>query len=279
MPVELFDSDAITTHLNMIVYGDTGVGKTYLIGTARKFAPTKKALIISCDEGLLTLKGLGVKVAIVNSLTDLEEVYDNLNEGRWKFDLVGLDSLTEIQDRISLGTIKNELSPEGNYMSFTSVRQTTQPEWGVTGEHMKRVVRSFRSLSSHPDPARRSHVIMTCHEKFHAKRRLITPDLRGAMADEVGRYVDILARLVVIPNDENVPKRFLQTIEAEDDMGIRYRAKNRGGMLGAGIWNPTVKRIITAWFDTAPVSKEEVTPPLTRAERNAHKPQEEEESA
>lgn len=276
MAVELHDSDAVTTHLNMIVYGDTGVGKTYLIGTARKYAPTKNVLIVSSDEGLLTLKGMGVKVAVVNTLSDLEEVYDNLNEGRWKFDLVGVDSLTEIQDRLSLGTIKSELTPEGNYVSFSNVRQTTQPEWGVTGEHMKRVVRSFRSLSSHPSPENRSHVIMTCHEKFHTKRRLITPDLRGAMADEVGRYVDILARLVVILDENNVPRRFLQTVESEDDVGIRYRAKNRGGMLGAGIWNPTIKRIISAWFDTAPVEREKVTPPLTKAERRSQKDTEEE---
>lgn len=268
MPVELIDTAEAISHLNMIVYGDTGVGKTYLIGTATKYAPTSNVLVVSSDEGLLTLQGMNAKVAIVNSLTDLEEVFENLNDGTWNFDVVGLDSLTEIQQRLSLGTIKNELDSSGSYTNFTSVRQTTQPEWGVTGEHLRRIIRSFRSLSTHPEPERRCHVIMTCHEKFHDKRRRITPDLRGQLADEVGRYVDILARLVVIEDDNGTLTRYLQTIQQEDDFGITYLAKNRGGRLGAGIWKPSVKKIVTAWFDgTGRV--EQVAPKLTRAERHA----------
>lgn len=76
-----------------IIYGGAGVGKTRAIATA------PKPIIISAEEGLLSLMEVDVPYIEVKSLEDLNEAYNLLKKDAGQtYKTIGLDSLSEIAE-------------------------------------------------------------------------------------------------------------------------------------------------------------------------------------
>lgn len=76
-----------------IVYGGAGVGKTRLCATA------PKPLLISAEQGLLSLSEVDVPFIEIKNLDDLDEAYNYIkknNSGQWE--TICLDSLSEIAE-------------------------------------------------------------------------------------------------------------------------------------------------------------------------------------
>lgn len=81
--------------LKCVVYGDAKVGKTTLAATTPN--PEKETLIISAEQGMLSLRDYDIPVAEIADWPGLEEVLDYL-ETDHPFKWVIVDSLTEIAD-------------------------------------------------------------------------------------------------------------------------------------------------------------------------------------
>ena len=63
--------------------------------------------------------------------------------------------------------------------------------------------------------------------------------------------MDVLARLVSTTRevgDTLQEVRYLYTREYEDDEGVKYLGKNRLGLLGRRVTNPTMDRIMNKWL-------------------------------
>lgn len=76
-----------------IIFGGPGVGKTRSIATA------PKPIIISAEEGLLSLMEVDVPFIEVKSLDDLNEAYNFLKKDAGQtYKTIGLDSLSEIAE-------------------------------------------------------------------------------------------------------------------------------------------------------------------------------------
>jgi len=77
-----------------IVYGGAGVGKTRLCATA------PKPLLISAEQGLLSLSEVDVPFIEISTLQDLDDAYEyikkNNKDGKWE--TICLDSLSEIAE-------------------------------------------------------------------------------------------------------------------------------------------------------------------------------------
>lgn len=83
-----------------IIFGGPGVGKTRAIATA------PSPIIISAEEGLLSLMDVDVPFIEVNSLEDLDDAYNMLKKDNGQtYKTIGLDSLSEIAEVL----IANEL--------------------------------------------------------------------------------------------------------------------------------------------------------------------------
>ena len=76
-----------------IIFGGAGVGKTRAIATA------PSPIIISAEQGLLSLMEVDVPYIEVNSLEELDEAYNLLKKDNGQtYKTIGLDSLSEIAE-------------------------------------------------------------------------------------------------------------------------------------------------------------------------------------
>lgn len=254
--VELPES---SEHLNMLVYGDTGTGKTHLCGTALDFADTNPCLFVDFEGGTKTLHGKKIDVTRPKNWAEVQDIYEYFLYDNDKYKCVIIDPLTELQKKYSMGFVTGELTEDSQgqsiYSSLEEASAPTRQDWLRSGEQMRKVIRAFRDLAYHHDQNKRVHVIMTALERHDEKRNVICPQLPGSLGIEAGAMVDILVRLSrqnVQKTDENgetrtITRRHLLTDVYVDEFGTKFLAKNRGNRLGNAIWDPTIEKILGVW--------------------------------
>ena len=258
-----------TDFVNGIVYGDTGSGKTYLLGTAIEYDETFPFLLIDVEGGTKTLRGKKVDVVRPASWKELQEIYNFFRHDNHKYKALGIDSLTELQKKYSLGHILGDLREEEDYTNLADTIVPTRQDWLKTGDQMRKFIRAFKGLSylrGGNDSGDPIHVFMTCLEKIDEKKNIIGPMFSGQLALESGAYVDVLARLSAISVEEDdgdgnpiiVTKRHLLIDAYVTEEGVRYLAKNRGSSRRQ-IWNPTIEEIVKIGRERKEGSQEEAT--------------------
>ena len=118
-------------HLNglkVLVYGESGAGKTRLITTTGQ--PT---VVISAEAGLLSIRDSDVSVIEVGSIEDVREAWSFLSsEEGSRFKWVCLDSISEIAEVVLADEKRNEKDPRRAY--------------GAMSEQMVELVKAFRDL-------------------------------------------------------------------------------------------------------------------------------------
>lgn len=77
--------------IKCVVYGSSGVGKTVLCSTA------PRPIIISAEQGLLSLASLDIPYVEVNSIKDIGDAFDML-KSHADYDTICIDSLSEIAE-------------------------------------------------------------------------------------------------------------------------------------------------------------------------------------
>src|SRR5262252_6723717 len=71
--------DEIVDWLNILIYGDPGVGKTWLAGTADDDPRTSPVLYLDCEGGVTTIRHRrSIEVVRVRSIPQLESIYNTL---------------------------------------------------------------------------------------------------------------------------------------------------------------------------------------------------------
>lgn len=138
--------------LNMMVYGDSGAGKTLLAGTAAFVKELAPILFIDVEGGSVTLSHFAdnADIDIVPDpeeertlrWDDIQKIYNDLYTGRHPYKTVVIDSLTEMQ-KLAMNTVLNgpgkmTIDAEGNLPEFK--------DWHINTEQMRRLVRAFRDL-------------------------------------------------------------------------------------------------------------------------------------
>lgn len=241
-----------SAHFNALFYGSTGVGKTTLLGSAQDCEATSPMLLIDVDGGLLSLAGKKIDVVRPTNFSQLQEIYDFLREDNDKYKSVGIDSVTEEQRVISMGSIMKDVDDDLAYKDLGRETVPHRQDWLKSAQQMRKLIRGFRDLSYRRDPDKRLHVFMTALEKMDEKSGYGCPALPGVLALEAGGYVDVLARLVIRrrtdpETEKSTEARFLHTREYTTQDDVTFLGKNRLGRLGKGVWNPTIDSLIKLW--------------------------------
>jgi phage nucleotide-binding protein len=121
-----------------MIYGQSGIGKTSLLGTL----PAAETLIVSAESGLLCLQDKSIDVVEVKSYDAVRTAFGYLakNEDQGKYKFVCIDSLTEISDLL----IKHLKSKE-EYKNPSNALKL----WGEFSETMIGLIKAFRDLDRH----------------------------------------------------------------------------------------------------------------------------------
>jgi len=126
-------------YVRLLVFGQSGAGKTTLIKTA------PKPVVITSENKLLALKDQDIKVFVIETAQDLDEVYSFLISNSCKdFETVCFDSLSDIAEKV--------LSIEK--VGVNDVRQ-------AYGKYVDLLLPRIERLASIPN----KNVYMICHEE------------------------------------------------------------------------------------------------------------------
>lgn len=233
-------SPAEVEWIKLLVYGEPGAGKTHFIGTAMDNPVTRPLLLLDCNGGPMTLrKRHDVDVKEIDSPDRAAEYYEMLlheNDGYYK--TVAIDGLTDLQ-KLDMNDIMWKLTrAPGAPRPDLDPDIPGIPQWGKTGEHMRKLVRWYRDLPM--------NVIMTAHvlrEQDEAGAVKFYPSLPGKMKTEVSGFMDIVAYLHTTVKGEEVIRhmQFLGT--------NKLIAKDRTGALGNVIDNATIPILWDRIFD------------------------------
>lgn len=210
--------------LKCLVYGRAGAGKTVLSCTTGE--PT---LLISAEAGLLSVKQAPkyIKVAKVESLSDLDELYDflldDVNENGpddRMFTWVALDSITEIAEQILSYEKENANDPRKAY--------------GELQDRMLKLMKKFRDLP-HYDVLMTSKMQIGENEN---QRKTYQPMMPGTkLSQQIPYLFDEVFCLRVEKDDDGDDYRILQTCP-----DVSYDGKDRSGKLD-DFEEPNLKKI------------------------------------
>lgn len=233
--------------LKIFIYGPTGAGKTWLIGTATNDRTTfGKILILALDPGDLTLDhpdivSENVDIAPIRSINDLEKWFDWLDTENVKSKeygtvvIEGVTDVCELAMQEALETAKKSDPKRDRYLPTVEL-------WNKVQIIARNVIRQYRDLPM--------HVIITALDMEKKDdttgKNYIRPSVVGKLVNELGAYFDIVGYLSVdIDNAKDFAKkgqdvpRLLQLQPSE-----KIQAKDRSRRLGVTIENPTLPILI-----------------------------------
>jgi phage nucleotide-binding protein len=117
--------------VKILVYGQSGAGKSYLTSTL-----PGKTLILSAESGLLSLRSFDIDTATIKDMADLKDAFE-LVAGTDKYNNVVLDSLTEIAENI-LDVESAKKTKSGEPVGLAAYNELYK--------QVKRICKNFRDL-------------------------------------------------------------------------------------------------------------------------------------
>lgn len=208
-------SDQKYQFANILIFGESGSGKTHFLGTA----PEGEMIIfnVMSESGLMTLREKGIDVIDINSLKDMEEALKWLEtEGIKKYRYVGIDSFSQFQKGL-----EKQISATGFQL------------WGQVKEITKELVDRVKGLPI--------NFVALCEVSMKDDEGGIKyiPSLIGSSKDEVPYWFDEVYFFEKTGKAGEKP-----TYRALTNSGSKYPCKSRIGSLPIVIENPTITFVI-----------------------------------
>lgn len=218
-------------HLNMMIYGGSGVGKTLLTGTCAQVEEMSPMLVIDAEEGSMTLNALHevadrIDVVPMRDWRKMQSVYNDLYAGRHKYKTVTIDSGTEVQQL----AMNDVLGADGKVLD-TGITPEFK-DWYKNTEQIRRMIRAFRDLPM--------HTIITALEMDYqdprTKAMMKRPAFSNKLSQQIPAFFDVVFYMYVKEVSGDKPNLRLCLTDKTD----RVVAKCRTQGVPTLIENPTM---------------------------------------
>jgi hypothetical protein len=249
-------------YLKLLIYGNYGVGKTTLAGTATDVEGMGDVLIINAEAGDLSLAEFeGLDEITVQDFRTLGRINEFLKQHCKARDEGDTDKLKQLEAAVRGCEAKDIKEPREYrtviidslteleaycFNQLLGITDTTRldedpqsAEWTEYKKNhtmMLRVVRAFRDLPM--------HVIFTASEQFQqdeSKRYKYSPDLTGKLSKKVQGFMDMVGYLAIgKEGDQTIRRLYVSPSPAG-----KYDAKHRYSAFKKEFFtNPTIKSIL-----------------------------------
>ena len=200
------------TGLDMLLYSDQGVGKTWLLGTAQDSPHGADLLIVDVDGGARTVcHSPEIEVIVPANFRQVEQICDAFIQEEHSFKTVAIDSLSEAQRMLVEEIGRTTKNPEAGL---------SQAEWGRIGDRIHSLIRKMRHISK----SKGYNVIFTTvetlakDERTGRKKRL--PYLTPSVRSRVCLSIDTVGMLEVDyksgTNDKNAEQEYNRVLTLEN---------------------------------------------------------------
>jgi hypothetical protein len=246
--------------LRVMLYGEFGVGKTFLAAGADDVESMRDVFYIDAESGKLSLSNRpNMSLVRINSYRQIRYIYEFLRRHCQLRDDGDEEGLADLAAQYSRGGVPDKpkvyrtvvidsLTEVYRYLMYqvTGVRQGNHPldqeppakqwqDWGKAGEMMLFLVRSFRDLPMHV-----IFVASAATFEDDAKRQLKSPDFPGRLRWQLQGFVDVVGYMVSAAGEEGAIQRRLYLTP-----GRNYQAKHRFvGFKGAYVDNPSMSTLM-----------------------------------
>jgi hypothetical protein len=227
--------------LKVIVYGQSGAGKTVFLGSTNDCEELQPVLLIDFESGTLSIKSKIHKIddikqepepgkissIKIKSWADFNPIIDYLYSEFNVYKTVLVDSITEV-NTMNLTTVVEK--------NMKNAGMATLQDYGLSGAQMRVLIRELRDLSDEGINVFISALAQTTKDEITGAVSTL-PSLTGKLAAEIPALFDIVGYLQI--DKDGKREMLFQTVG-------RILAKDRteGGMLGDNMINPTVKKML-----------------------------------
>lgn len=233
----------MSSFFNLLVYGDPGVGKTVLAGSASLVPEMSPVLFVDIEGGTLSIRNRfpDVDRVRINRFEDIATLFNTLKaqfqNGKPVYKTLVLDSLSEIQKFGMYAIMQRGLAKAAEEGRAKDPDQPEIGDWGKNLEQIRKLVRAFRDL-----PCNTIFTCLAATTQDKRGRSLTHPNLNGKLAAEVAGFLDIVVYMYTKEQDE-VMKRALLTLKTDE-----YVAKDRTDMLPTVVEDPTMSVLYDICF-------------------------------
>lgn len=273
-----------------LIYGDSGVGKTTLLGTAGQDPRLFPFLFLDMEAGAMAIASKintvekngeretltiedwlddgftpganGLIDAIrIPSWEDFAQVFEALSEGGVRegvYKGVAIDSLSEANDASIDGVL-------GDATGERAGRDLEVPEmrdYQKSGIRIRRMVKAFRDLSLHVFYS----ALVKEEMNPRKKKREWRPKLTGQLAVVVPAIVDIVT-LLDTEETEDEDEAVIRVLVAEAGYGYLAKDRSEGGKLIGGLERPTLPALLDRLGYPMPEESSSSTSPKRRSRR------------
>lgn len=194
--------------ITVLAYGASGSGKTHFAGTF------PKPLFLDMRGGLMTIRAKKVKFIRPKSYADM--LLPSIAENVEPYETIVFDHMTEAARLLMVQAL------------MMSGRERPQlQDWQLVIERMRRLVVAYTSDDTLPD----KHILFVCEDQIDKNDEtgevLVTPDVPGKFARQIGSWFDCIFHLRNCYNSETKTKGRWMLTEPEG----MYPAKDRTGCL------------------------------------------------
>ena len=232
--------DESVAHLNLLIYGEPGAGKTWLAGTAMDHADTSPVLFLDVEGGVTTLrKRKNLDVIQIRSIEQIVKVHDELaNRNGGGYSTVVIDSISELQ-KLDMRTVMLDEFNRAKNPENIDKDVPTQKAWGKSLERLRRIIRGYRDLPVHT-------IMTTLMNTTTDEQSNVTtyhPALPGKMRSEAPGFFDVVGMLRVKEEQNGAVRRRVLQVTATSKVIGKDRTDSLGivdGKHTGVIYEPTI---------------------------------------